>query len=154
MSKIYLICGFLGAGKTTISQQLAHQTDSIHLNPDKLCFDLFSKQECEQNWDECFSKTISAIWEQTAVYAQINKDVIIDMGFWTRVSRDTAKEQAKILGADAILYYIYAPDEILKKRLSLRQGKIAEYNLKQFENLKKKFEEPTADENVIRINNF
>lgn len=154
MSRLYLMCGFLGAGKTTVSQQLSVQTGAIHLNPDKLCFDLFSKQECEQNWDECFSKTISVIWEQMVVYAQKNKDVIMDMGFWTRVSRDTAKEQAKILGADAILYYIYVPDNILKERLSLRTGKIAEYNLSHFEILKRKFEEPMPCENAIRINNF
>ncbi|MBQ8557690.1 MAG: hypothetical protein IJ440_02710, partial [Alphaproteobacteria bacterium] len=71
-----------------------------------------------------------------------------------KCSRETAKRHAKILGMDAVLYYIYVPDNILKERLSLRTGKIAEYNLSHFEILKRKFEEPMPCENAIRINNF
>ena len=64
----YLICGFLGAGKTTYSQKLSKETGAIHLNPDEWCMKLFSKEE----------------------YAQKGKSIIFDMGFWTKQSRDEA----------------------------------------------------------------
>ena len=60
----YLICGFLGAGKTTYSPKLSKETGAIHLNPDKWCMKLFSKKEYEQNWNKCFSETIEYLWKK------------------------------------------------------------------------------------------
>ena len=77
----YLICGFLGAGKTTYSQKLAQETGAIHLNPDEWCMKLFDRTEYEKNWDICFSKTIALLWEKASEYAKQNKSVIFDMGF-------------------------------------------------------------------------
>ena len=47
----YLICGFLGAGKTTYSQKLSKETGAIHLNPDQYCMELFDKTEYEENFN-------------------------------------------------------------------------------------------------------
>lgn len=44
----YLVCGFLGAVKTTHSKKLAQETGAIHLNPDEWCVKLFSKTEYEK----------------------------------------------------------------------------------------------------------
>ena len=91
----YLICGFLGAGKTTYSQKLSEETEAIHLNPDEWCMKLFSTEEYEQNWDKCFSKTIEHLWKKAEEYAQNGKSIIFDMGFWTKLSRDEATQRAK-----------------------------------------------------------
>ena len=53
-----------------------------------------------------------------------------------------------------IVYYVYAPDEILKERIAQRPGKIAENNIKNFDTIKQMFEEPQADEDFIRIDNY
>ena len=50
----YLICGFLGAGKTTYSQKLSKETGAIHLNPDEWCIKLFSKEEYEKKLGQVF----------------------------------------------------------------------------------------------------
>ena len=149
----YLICGFLGAGKTTYSQKLSKETGAIHLNPDQYCMELFDKTEYEENWDECFSKTIALLWEKASEYAKQNKSVIFDMGFWTKLSRDEAIKKASELGFFFFFLYISAPDDILKQRISNRKGTIADYNLKHFNELKKQFEEPSLDECFIKIDN-
>ena len=149
----YLICGFLGAGKTTYSQKLSKETGAIHLNPDQYCMELFDKTEYEENWDECFSKTIALLWEKASEYAKQNKSVIFDMGFWTTESRKEAIKKALELGFFPIIHYIYAPDAVLKERISKRSGSIAIHNLKHFDELKKQFEEPIADECFIKIDN-
>lgn len=59
------------------------------------------------------------------------------------------------MGGNPIVYYIYAPNSVLKQRLTTRRGKIAEQNLLHFDNIKKKsFEEPTQDEVFITIKNY
>ena len=142
MTKIYLICGFLGAGKTTFATQLAKEKNAVHLNPDEWCLKLFSKEEYEENWDRCFDKTLDILWDKIAEYARANKSVVFDMGFWPKQSRMEAKRKAEHLGIEAVLYYIYTSDAVSKERISKRSGAIAEYNLKHFDEVKKRFEEP------------
>lgn len=83
-----------------------------------------------------------------------NKDVIFDVGFWTKSSREQAVNKIKQLGGKTIIYYIYAPDYVLKQRLATRTGKIAKQNLLQFDIIKKSFEEPSQDEVFVTIKNY
>ncbi len=153
-STIYLICGFLGAGKTTYSRKLAKDTGAIHLNPDDVCMQKYSPEEYETNWEDCFTQTLDFLWQEISAYIKQNKDIIFDVGFWTKSSRDEAVSKIKQMGGNPIIHYIYAPDAILKQRLKTRKGKIAEQNLLNFDLIKKSFEEPSEDENFIFIKNY
>ena len=150
----YLICGFLGAGKTTYSKKLASTTNAIHLNADEWCMKLFAKDEYEKNWEVCFLKTMEHLWARAKEYAQQQKSVIFDIGFWNKPSRIEAKEKASRMGFLPVIHYVYAPDNILKERISKRQGAIAEHNLKHFDEIKQLFEEPDETENYIKIDNY
>ena len=150
----YLICGFLGAGKTTCSQKLSTQTNAVHLNPDEECMKLFSQNEYEANWDDCFKKTVNILWQKAEEYAKQNISVIFDMGFWDKKNRQDAYKKAFELGFEPVIYYIYTPDEILKQRISQRKGVIAEQNLKNFDKLKQFFEAPDDDEFFIKFDNY
>ncbi len=151
---VYLICGFLGAGKTTYSKKLAQNTGAIHLNPDEICMQRYSPEEYENNWETCFAQTIDCLWQEIATLIKQNKDVIFDMGFWTKSSREQAVEKIKQMNGIPKIYYIYAPDTVLKQRLTTRTGKIAEQNLLNFDILKKSFEEPSQDEVFVIVKNY
>ena len=148
----YLICGFLGAGKTTYSKKLAQQTNAIHLNADEWCMKLFKKEEYEKNWENCFLKTMEHLWEQAHTFSKQGLSIIFDIGFWDKQSRIDASNKATSLGFTPIIYYIYAPDDILKERISKRPGAIAEHNIKHFDEIKKYFQEPDEDEKFVKIN--
>lgn len=150
----YLICGFLGAGKTTYSQKLAAQTNAVHLNPDEWCMKLFSKEKYETNWDDCFKKAVNSLWQKANEYAKQSKSVIFDMGFWDKKDRQNAYAKAIDMGFEPVICYVYAPDYILIGRISQRKGLIAEHNLKNFSNLKTLFEAPDDDEFYVRIDNY
>lgn len=149
--KCYLICGFLGAGKTTFSRQLALERGAVWLNPDEWCVSLFPAQDYEINWDACFARTVELLWEKTRQYAIAKQSVVFDMGFWTKESRRQAVALAKEYGFEPVLYYITASDEKLKERIAHRTGKIATENLVRFDELKRQFEAPESSENPIRI---
>ncbi len=154
MAKIFLMCGFLGAGKTTVSKRLAKQYDAEYMNVDNHVIRLFTRDEYEDNWENCFSTAEEDLWQKIRLCAQSNTNVVFDVGFWTRQSRDIARTRAKQFGMTPIVYYVYAPDEILKQRIASRSGKIAENNIKNFDAIKQMFEEPQADEDFIHINNY
>lgn len=154
VAKLYLICGFLGAGKTTYSKKLADITGALYLNPDDWCMQLFSKEEYEQHWEQCFAQTIEFLWDKIKEVSKHHQDVIFDMGFWTKASREEARNRAIQFEMEPILYYIYAPDDILKQRISRRTGAIAQKNYQQFEQIKSAFEAPQSDEPHILVKNF
>ena len=154
MAKIFLICGFLGAGKTTISKQLAKQYDAEYMNVDNHVMQMFARDEYESNWEICFTTAEDDLWQKIQLCAQSNTNVVFDVGFWTRKSRDAARARARQIEMTPIVYYVYAPDEILKERIAQRPGKIAENNIKNFDTIKQMFEEPQADEDFIRIDNY
>lgn len=154
MAKVFLICGFLGAGKTSISKQLTQEYDAEYMNVDNHVMEMFSPDEYESNWEECFTAAEEDLWQQIQQCATTNKNVVFDVGFWTRESRDAARRRATQSGMEPIMYYVYAPDEILKQRIANRPGKIAENNIKNFDTIRKMFEEPKTDEDFVRIDNF
>lgn len=153
-SRIYLICGFLGAGKTTYSKKLAQDNKAIHLNPDEIVMQKYKPEEYENNWGTCFAQIMDFLWQETASYIKQNVDIILDVGFWNKEARSRAVHKIKQLGGQPIIYYIYAPDAVLKQRISMRKGKIAEYNHLHFDEIKKLFEEPSSDENIVVIKNY
>ncbi len=154
MPKLYLICGFLGAGKTTFAKKLATATSAQYFNTDALVISLFPRNEYESKWETCFAHATNIIWDQIAICAKNDRDAIYDAGFWTHAERNLARQRAIKIGMKPVLYYVYAPDKILKQRIAQRQGKIAENNIKNFDKIKESFEFPTPAEDFILINNF
>ncbi len=58
----------------------------------------------------------------TAEFIRHDIDVILDHGFWTRKSRDVAREQARAIGATPKLYHMVCPDMVADARVLARSG--------------------------------
>ena len=152
---LYIIQGFIGAGKSTFSKKLSNETGAIHLNPDEWVTKLYNKDEYLNDWDRCFDATVTKLWTITKEYLKDNIDVIFDMGFWKRKDRDFAKQVALECNANYKHFYLYVPDEILRQRISAnRPPEWAKIHLENFDKNKKLFDVPSRDEEVTIINNF
>ena len=151
-STLYIIQGFIGAGKTTFSKKLATKTNAIHLNPDDWVIKL--NKDYLKDWNNCFDKTLVILWDKTKEYLLSGKDVIFDMGFWLKKDRDFARKIAEETNSNIIHYYLSVPDEILKERIKKRPKAWAEKHLQNFDLNKSKFELPTHEEQAIIIENY
>lgn len=152
---LYIIQGFIGAGKTTFSKKLSRDTGAIRLNADEWVVEHFSESEYNLDWNTCFDKAVSTLWGEAEKYLRAGQDVIFDMGFWKKQDRDFARDFAGRLGAECKHYYLYVPDEILKQRIiNARPEEWAKKHLQNFDKNKSAFEEPKEDEDFIKINNF
>lgn len=154
MATLHIVQGFLGAGKTSFASELAEKVKGLHLDADEWCRKLYDAEEREIDWNRCFDETVERLWGKASDCLQNDIDVVLDLGFWNKASRDFAKMKAKNFNCGLKHYFLYAPDEVLKERLERKDSKIAEINLERFEELKKYFEEPGEDEEFIRIDNF
>lgn len=154
MCVLYIIQGFLGAGKTTYSKNLSQKLNVTRLNADEWCEENFLPEKLSNEWDACFSEAIKTLWKQAEKFLKNKNSVILDFGFWSKESRDYARSRAKELNVEIQHHYVFAPDQILLERIKKRSGAIAENNVLNFIKIKRSFEEPTEDECAILIENY
>ncbi|MGH1351774.1 MAG: AAA family ATPase [Methyloligellaceae bacterium] len=146
ISVLTIVQGFIGAGKTTWSKKLAHETGALRLNADEFCEENFTARELEENWEECFSSAVDKLWCIAQQELKNGNNVILDFGFWSYSSRQQARKLASDLNIHFRHIYINTPDNILLERLKARSGQIAKKNLDNFDCLKEQFEPPNEDE--------
>lgn len=71
ISQLYLICGFLGADKTTFSKELARETDAQYFNTDEWVAKLFPQSEYENNREQWFEIATNTIWNELKLCQQM-----------------------------------------------------------------------------------
>lgn len=97
------------------------------------------------------SDLIGSTWPRCAA---LGLDVILDFGFWSRQSRDEARELAASLGISARLYRLTCPDGEAWRRIDRRNADLRDSLLivrNTFEVLKARFEPLDDDEEHVDV---
>ncbi len=138
MAKLYLLYGFVGAGKTTYAKELASETGAIRFSPDEWIVRLYGSNPAADMFAEYDQRIRTLIWELAEVFLQSEKDVILDFGFWQRADRNTAREKAELWHAECELIYLKCSEELMRARVLQRTQNLPEDAL-------------VIDENAIEI---
>jgi len=141
-SRLIIVCGLPGSGKTTLARALETQLDAIRFCPDEwmqaLSLDLY---------DEERRARIEALqWELTRKLLTHGLIVIIEWGTWGRSERDALRMGAREIGAAVELHYLDASEEVLFERIECREMEhppITRENLSQWLGI---FQAPTPEE--------
>lgn len=150
--KLYLLVGYPGAGKTTVSKLITNHTGAVHLWADFERHKLFG--------DATHSHT-----ESLKLYDYLNAEaekllaaghsVVFDTNFNFRADRDILRSIANRHSAETIVIWISVPKDQAKKRvvnkIDSRNGYKVAMTETQFDSITSKLEPPTEDENVIKI---
>jgi len=142
--RVVLVCGLPGAGKTTLSKQLAIDLGAVRMCPDEwmdaLGIDL---------WDQPARGRVEALqWAQTLELLALDMTVVIEWGLWTRAERDALREDVHSRGGTIELRFLDVPVDELWRRVEPRNTEhgravIGRHHLVEWAAL---FEAPTADE--------
>jgi predicted kinase len=150
----YVICGFIGAGKTTFARKLEKETGAIRITKDEWVIKIFGNKITSDNNFEKYDKNITELATDIAFkILKAGKDVIIDEGFWVKSQRDDIKKKISEVGAKPILYYVECPVEKMRERVVTR-SKIPsedsfEINGEMFDSYLKYWQPPEEDEEFI-----
>ena len=159
---IHLICGPIGAGKTTIAHQIAEQYGAIRFSEDEWLSKLFIP-DAPQDLMSCSDDIISAwatekyqrcrgqIWLLCERLLSLGVPVVLDGAAATKEQRDAFRKKASKCGVDFQLHYVTSDSETRKKRVFERNNEKGrtysiEVTLGMFNMMETFFQPPVADE--------
>jgi len=115
-SRLIIVCGLPGSGKTTLAKALESRLRAVRFSPDEW-MDALSLNL----WNEEMRAKIEALqWKFAQQLLALGLTVIIEWGTWGRTERDTLRLGARALGAAVELHYVSAPADVLFDRIQLR----------------------------------
>lgn len=155
MPTVHLIHGYIGAGKTTFAKKLAEDVNGVRFNPDEWMVRLYGEDPPAGQFAERLERVFALIDEQWVRVVRCGVDVVLDHGFWTRASRDAARERAAAASATCRLYALQCSEAVARARCHQRnadlQGSLYVAD-NTFDVLKSRFEPLQRDELHLLIN--
>jgi predicted kinase len=122
---VYVLCGFIGAGKTTFAKRLEEQTGAVRITKNEWLIQMvgndptidgyadYDARKCGLSRDVAFRLTAKGI------------DVIIDEGAWEREQRDLLRRRAEDVGAHAVVVFLDTPIETIRERVARQNQNVA-----------------------------
>jgi predicted kinase len=152
---IYLLCGFIGAGKSTFAKKLEAETGAVRVTKDEWSIRLIGNDPTIEGYAQWDNKIIGLSRDFAFYLAEKGIDVILDEGFWERKTRDEMRTRTNAIGAKLVMYYLDTPIETIRKRVPGRNSNLTkesfEISNEMLEGYLKYWEPPMEDEEFIRV---
>ncbi|HWY60513.1 MAG TPA: AAA family ATPase [Rhizomicrobium sp.] len=144
-SRLIIICGLPGSGKTTRAMMLEDKLRAIRFSPDEwmnaLSLDLYDEEKR--------AKIEALQWKLAQQLLILGLTVIIEWGTWGRSERDTLRLGARTLGAAVELHYLSATVDVLFERIRRRGMETPPIERDAILGWAEKFQEPTLEEMAL-----
>ena len=127
---VYLICGFIGAGKTTFAKKLEEKTGAVRITKDEWSIRFIGNDPTIDGYAEWDTKIIELSRDVAFQLAEKGIDVIMDEGFWEKDTRAEMKRRIEAIGAKEVLYYLDTPIETLRERVVERNTNLTKESFK------------------------
>lgn len=115
---IYLMCGFLGFGKTTIAKKLERELPAVRFTHDEIMLQRYGRNP--DNFEEKYKEVDKFIRNEAEKVIKQGKNVILDYGFWTREQRNLYYKWGKALTPNVMFYALLCDMGIAKQRVLAR----------------------------------
>jgi predicted kinase len=150
---VYLICGFIGAGKSTFAKKLEEKTGAVKITKDEWSIRLIGNDPTIDGYAQWDQKIIGLARDFAFYLAEKRIDVIMDEGFWAKEEREELKRRIHAVGAKAVMYYVDTPIETIRERVVGRNTNLTKESFKisreLFDYYLKYWQPPSEDEDYI-----
>lgn len=163
MSKIHIVFGPQGAGKSTYSKLLAAERNGVHISIDDWMWKLYGEdlpKPMNYKWimdrvERCEQK----IWSLSESIAKCGCEVILDLGFMKLAKRKLFQTLAYDENLSTQLHFVNAPHSIRRKRVlerNVEKGETFSFEVTpgMFDFMETEFQSPIEKEllNAIVVN--
>ena len=160
---LFITCGAMGVGKTTLSRALSLAVRGTHLRSDIVRKELFGLDP-RQHHPEAFGEGLYDPVRSRQTYEQLLKlagtevaagqTVIVDAAFGDQEERQRFRQLASAAGLPFVLLYLHCDEELTRQRLTQRWEDGTDPSDGRPEILQQQlrsFTQPTPEENAIII---
>ncbi len=155
MAIAHLIHGFTGAGKTTYAIQLEKELPALRFSIDEWITELYGEDPSADKFEEYYSRAANLIWKVATRALVLGQNIILDFGFWSRTSRDDARQRVSSVGGESVLYYVTCEESIMRSRVMARTAMLPSGSLYidecAIETFRARFEPLDGDESHILV---
>ncbi|GAB5389422.1 MAG: hypothetical protein Alpg2KO_23900 [Alphaproteobacteria bacterium] len=117
---IHILCGFIGAGKTSFAKQLAHDTGAHRYTPDDMIVERFGNHLTPDEISAANGTIKAEIARDLEHRIRDRQDCILDYGLWRRDKRDELRAELAPLDADLHWYHVTCAPALMKRRALAR----------------------------------
>ena len=117
-SRLILLCGLPGAGKTTLARRLAQEVPAVRFGADEW----MARLGVDLHDEKIRDRLEQLFWQLAQELLQLGTSVILEFGLWVRAERDEKRLGARALGVGVELYYLDVPTEELWRRIERRNS--------------------------------
>ena len=153
MAKLHLLHGLPGSGKTTFAKILARKLPAVRFTPDEWMIALHGTNPPEAVFRPQHERIMLLIWSHVERVLGTGTDVVLDVGFWSRASREDARRRARVMGVDCVFYALKCSEADARQRVLARTAKMPDGELEisepTFEFLLRQMEPMGNDETHI-----
>jgi predicted kinase len=150
---VYVLCGFIGAGKTTFAKKLEEQTGAVRITKDEWLIRMVGNDPTIDGYEDYDGRMCGLSRDVAFQLAGKGIDVIIDEGVWLKEHRDILRRRAEEAGARAVVYYLDTPIETIRERVARRNMNLSKDSFKISRDLLdgylKYWEPPGEDEDYV-----
>lgn len=116
----HVLCGFIGAGKTTFARKLEGDTGAVRITKDEWLIRLIGTDPTIDGYAE-LDRNVCQLSQDFAFYL-LGKgiDVILDEGFWARDERAALRNKIRTSGGEDVLYFVDTPIDAIRERVAER----------------------------------
>lgn len=115
---IYLICGFIGFGKTTYAKNLEKNLSAIRFTHDEIMWQRYGRNP--DNFQKKNKEIDEFIRRETEKEIKRGKDVILDYGFWTKEKRAAYYSWAKTVTPNVYFHAVVCDIATARRRINER----------------------------------
>ena len=123
MPTLHLICGLPCSGKTTYAKRL-EQESALRLTPDEWHTRLFGHDVLEGEHHTRHDLIESLLLRVAERVLALDRDVVLDFGFWIRGERADLRAWAAARGVRTELHFLEVSQEVLLERLAKRNAEL------------------------------
>lgn len=152
---VYVICGFIGAGKTTFAKKLEEKTGAVRITKDEWLIRLIGNDPAIDGFEEYDSRICELSRDVAFQLVEKGIDVIIDEGFWEKGQRMELRERIEAIGAREVLYYLDTPIETIRERVAARNTNLTgdSFNISRamLDGYLREWQPPGEDEDYVLV---
>lgn len=88
MTTVHMICGYLGAGKTTFARKVEERERALRFSVDEMYLRLFADGPTYELDSAAMGRLLDVIEDHWTRAAVQGISVVLDLGFWNREFRE------------------------------------------------------------------